>query len=303
MALSTARDRAARVCCIGEVMLEFAPCGGARDYRLAYGGDTYNTAVYLARKGVAVEYLTALGDDAFSDEILAELRREGVRCDNVHRSVGQQPGLYVISNDADGERAFHYWRDSSPVRALFDGPMAPPRCEVVYFSGITLAVIRRGLDHFLAMLDTLRGRGAAIVMDCNYRARQWASNAEAREIYRQVLPRCDLLFSGVDDECALWGDGEVEASHARYRAAGISEVLVRDSALVTHLFTGGDYLSVRAERTSPVDTTGAGDAFNAACLAGRLQGLDWRAAIVAAQHLAARVVQARGAVIAPSAMD
>ena len=71
-----------------------------------YGGDTFNTAVYLARLGVKVDYVTALGDDPFSDDMLTGWRREEVGTAHVLRLPGRLPGLYLIRRDARGERTF-----------------------------------------------------------------------------------------------------------------------------------------------------------------------------------------------------
>src|SRR3546814_19070521 len=83
-----------------------------------FGGDTLNTAVYLSRclkqaqdlnpigDGAAVEvhYVTALGDDPFSAEMLAAWRREGLQTGLVCRLPGRLPGLYIIRPDPAGER-------------------------------------------------------------------------------------------------------------------------------------------------------------------------------------------------------
>jgi 2-dehydro-3-deoxygluconokinase len=69
-----------------------------------FGRDTPNTAVYLARLGVATDYVTARGDDP---------------------AVARVPGLYLTQTDARGERRFAYWRDSAPVRQLFNLPDKP----------------------------------------------------------------------------------------------------------------------------------------------------------------------------------
>ena len=66
-----------RVACIGECMLEL--CGGDLSaMTLSYGGDTLNTTVYLARLGVDVDYVTALGDDPYSDWMIEQWRAEGI---------------------------------------------------------------------------------------------------------------------------------------------------------------------------------------------------------------------------------
>src|SRR4051812_50012175 len=108
-----------------------------------YGGDTLNTAVYLARLGVAVDYVTALGDDPWSDEMIAGWTAEGVGTGRVARLPGRVPGLYIIQTDARGERRFLYWRGSAPAPAPFGSPGnaknfgAPPRYDLPYFSRST----------------------------------------------------------------------------------------------------------------------------------------------------------------------
>ena len=135
----------ARAVSIGEVMVELAREPDGR-FTLGYGGDTFNTAVYLARLGVDTAYATALGEDRYSDAILKRAADEGVSTDLVLREPGRAPGLYLIETDKKGERTFHYWRDTSPARELFELPgwervaEAIVTADLVYFSGITLSL-------------------------------------------------------------------------------------------------------------------------------------------------------------------
>jgi sugar/nucleoside kinase (ribokinase family) len=84
----------AKVASIGECMIELRHRGES-DLELGYGGDTLNFAVYLARltrgTGVAVDYVTALGDDPYSDAMLAMWRAEGIGCELVARLPGRLP--------------------------------------------------------------------------------------------------------------------------------------------------------------------------------------------------------------------
>ena len=108
-----------RVACIGECMIELSEHADGSLTR-SYGGDTLNTALYMARLGTPVDYVTALGDDGWSDEMLAAWQAEGIGTGKVLRLPGRLPGLYVIQTDPAGERRFQYWRDSAagarPVR-------------------------------------------------------------------------------------------------------------------------------------------------------------------------------------------
>src|SRR3981189_3856595 len=110
-----------RVACIGECMIELKQAKGGLFSR-GYGGDTLNTSVYLARLGVDVDYLTARGDDALSDEMIAGWTAEGIGTKRVARLPGKLPGIYMIQTDDNGERRFFHLRESAAARALMDLP-------------------------------------------------------------------------------------------------------------------------------------------------------------------------------------
>ncbi len=283
-------------------MVELAAQGADGSYRRGFGGDTANTAVYLARAGLAVSYVTALGDDALSDGIVTALAAEGIDTTTIRRTPDRQSGLYLIDNDADGERRFRYWRGEAPVRQLFDAPLELPPLDVFYFSGITLAVTQSGRDHLLALLARFRDAGCRVVFDSNYRPALWRDAAEAREHIDAVLPFCHTALPTLADEVALWGTPDAAACHDRYRALGVEEIVVKGDALTAHAWCAQAHAERRAVPVTALDTTGAGDAFNAGYLAARLAGASLEDALARAQALAAEVVQHHGAIIPRDAM-
>ena len=133
-------------------MLELAPTGCKHRYQRAFAGDSFNTAVYLARAGIPTRFLTRLGDDAGSTGALQVMHEEGIGSALIERDQGANIGLYLIANDESGERTFTYYRDSSPARRLFDAPI-PLEADVFYLTGITLAVTRSGRDNLLNLLS------------------------------------------------------------------------------------------------------------------------------------------------------
>jgi 2-dehydro-3-deoxygluconokinase len=293
-----------RVCCAGEVMVEMAAAGEDGLYRRGVAGDSYNTAVYLARAGLPVSYLTRLGDDSFSDEIIRSLSREGIVTELVTRCAGRLPGLYVIDNDASGERRFSYWREHSPARDLFDEAAAPGQeggFDVFYLTGITLAVTRgagqSGRDNLAALLSRLRDGNCRIVFDPNYRSGLWDSPEQAQESHRAILGYCDTVLATLEDDEALWGQATAESCRQFYADLGVREVVVRDTRLRALASAEGEQVERQAGKVAAVDTTGAGDAFNAGYLAVRLRGGGLDEALAGAQALAARVVQHRGAIL------
>ncbi len=270
-----------------------------------FGGDTLNTAIYLSRLGVAVDYVTALGDDPFSDAMLAAWRQEGVGTDIVLRAVGQLPGLYVIQTDAAGERRFSYWRDSAPARRLLSLPGSERVAEglrrhaLLYLSGITLSLFGAADREVLfGLLDDARRRGSRVAFDTNFRVRGWPDLDVARTVYDSMLRRSDIVFAGWDDLAPLFGDSGQAAMLARLGDCGAAEALLKLPHATCHLQAGLPESWAPIESVGDVvDTTAAGDSFAAAYLAVRLQGGGVAAAARAGHRLASTVIRHRGAII------
>lgn len=291
---------------IGECMVELGLEGGGRA-ALAYAGDTFNTAVYLSRLGVACAYGTAVGQgDPFSAGILELMAAEGVGRDLVVEAPGRLPGLYAIQRDARGERSFFYWREASPARdymTLADGPVlqaAMDAAKAVYVSAITLAILgEAGRDALRQRLHQARGAGADLVLDTNYRARLWPDAASARAAIEALAPLCRIISTSEQDlEDLGLGDQAARA----WAKAGAEVVLRKQDRAVLIFADGNTGWSAPGPPIAVVDATGAGDAFNAGYLAARMAGQDPRDAVTAARRLASVVVQHRGAIIPKAAM-
>ncbi len=301
---------AQRVAALGECMIEMVrrPDG---TFTMGFGGDTLNTAVYLARLGAPVDYVTALGDDPNSDAMVALWNSEKVGTSHVLRVPGQVPGLYMIETDDKGERRFLYWRDSAPARDLFLLPDSPGLVaalegyDLLYISGISLAIWgERGRAVLFPMLDRLRERGGRVAFDTNWRPRLWPDKETARRAYDEMLRRTDIALPGVGDLSDLYGDADASAVMARVRAAGVPEIVLKLEQPGCIVATGdGPDVEVPAEKVATVvDTTAAGDSFSAGYLAARLKGCGPVDSARSAHRIAAVVIQHRGAVIPREAM-
>jgi 2-dehydro-3-deoxygluconokinase len=275
-----------------------------------FGGDTLNTAVYLARcgarTGVRASYVTALGDDGFSDGLLQRWQAEGVGVQWVRRLPGRMPGLYLIEVDERGERRFSYWRDSAAARSLFDAPSTPledalDQVDLLYLSGISLAILPPpGRERLFAVMQRLRQQGARVAFDNNYRPRLWPDAAEARACFTRACSLADLAFITLDDEALLHGRADPAAAFD----LPCAEVVVKRGAASTLVRAGdGTVFELPVQPVTPVDTTAAGDSFAGGYLALRLAGADARAAAAFGNRLAARVIQHRGALIPQAAMQ
>jgi 2-dehydro-3-deoxygluconokinase len=296
-----------RVACIGECMIELKQAEGGLFSR-GYGGDTLNTAVYLARLGAAADYITALGDDSLSDAMVASWAAEGVGTRRVMRLPGKLPGIYMIQTDDKGERRFFHWRESAAARKLMDLPETADilnslaSYEVVYLSAITLSIYSRdGRTKLIAALTRAREQGTRIVFDTNFRARGWPDPDIARAVFHEAFAASDIVLASTEDLLPLYPDESDGQLLERIRCNEVVLKLFTPAAIVRF---EGVSKEVRAEPlTMPVvDTTAAGDSFAAAYVAARLAGAEPVDAARAGHRLAGVVICYPGAIIPRSVM-
>ena len=300
-----------RVACIGECMIELKQAQGGSQAGLfsrAFGGDTLNTAVYLARLGVEVDYITALGDDPISDEMIANWAAEGVGTGRVARLKGKLPGIYMIQTDEFGDRRFYHWRESAAARSLMDLPETDDvlnslaTYDVAYLSAITLSIYSAvGRAKLIAALNRARKHGARIVFDTNFRARGWPDPDVARAVFDEAFAASDIVLASTEDLLPLYPYESDEQVMERIPCSEAVLKLLQPGSIVRF---EGVSREVRAESvTRPVvDTTAAGDSFSAAYIAARLEGAEPAEAARAGHRLGGVVVCYPGAIIPRSAM-
>ncbi|HFM1289436.1 TPA: sugar kinase [Escherichia coli] len=282
-----------KIAVIGECMIELSEKGA--DVKRGFGGDTLNTSVYIARQvdpaALTVHYVTALGTDSFSQQMLDAWHGENVDTSLTQRMENRLPGLYYIETDSTGERTFYYWRNEAAAKFWLESEQSAAICEelanfdYLYLSGISLAILSpTSREKLLSLLRECRANGGKVIFDNNYRPRLWASKEETQQVYQQMLECTDIAFLTLDDEDALWGQQPVEDVIARTHNAGVKEVVVK------------------LPKEKVIDTTAAGDSFSAGYLAVRLTGGSAENAAKRGHLTASTVIQYRGAIIPREAM-
>jgi 2-dehydro-3-deoxygluconokinase len=270
-----------------------------------YGGDTINTSIYLARNDISVSYVTGLGDDITSDWLLDEWQAERVDCSLVARMPNSVPGMYMINVDDEGERSFLYWRKDSPASRLFDDSQSAEQLfqsiaqyDYLYLSGISLAILPlESRERLFNLLETYRLNGGKIVFDGNYRPNLWSSSETAQQVYTRMYKITDVALPTLEDETLLFGFTTAEEVMRSIRDHGVTELVVKmggEGCLALH---DGIVDFIESECVEPLDTTAAGDSFNAGYLSARFKGESGIDACRAGHSLASKVIQHRGAIM------
>jgi 2-dehydro-3-deoxygluconokinase len=297
-----------RSICIGEASVELARGADGR-FTLQCSGDTFNTAIYVARAGVPTAFASALGNDPYSDTIVALAAAEGVATDLILRCPGRLPGLRLVGNapqnTTQGTR-IDSWQEAAPARELFELPHWSRVAEsltaarLIYFTGITLSLYSNvGIGRLLAAIELAREAGAIVAFDPNFRPRGWKGDlARTRTVFAEALKRVDIVLPAYDDEAVLWGDPSPESTIERLQAFGVAEIVVKNGPNSALVAARGQNQAVPVpDVVVPVDATAAGDAFNAGFLAARLAESGPVEAVAAAHKLACDVIRHPGAIV------
>lgn len=291
---------------MGECMMELSHID-SHSLAKSFAGDVYNTALYAKRvfQSADVSFLTAVGSDALSDEFIGVLKAEGIGADLVYRDSHRTIGSYLVHVDERGERSFTYWRSDSAAKQtlkLIESDLASRCSDVNYFfySGISLAILAdEDRDKLWLLLETLRSEGVKIVFDPNYRPKLWAQTRDIKAIYERAFSLCDLLLPGIEDFEHLYGSKTADDVMSVLAAFTIPEVILKNGPeKVTCYVAGNDAVDVKITPVKHVvDTTSAGDSFNGAFLASRLQGKDIVSSVGFAASVAGEVIQHKGAIV------
>lgn len=286
---------------VGEPLIEVLeqPVGTIRH---GFGGDALNLAVYLARESpdLHVMLASAIGDDRDSDAFLSFCRDVGIDHAHIRRVAGTTLGMYRVTVDRSGERTFEYRRSQSPFRGALDGDGVlpdPASVHVLCFSGIAVAVLHdTGRRNLLEYATAVGASGGLVVYDPNHRPALWGDDAVAREWTQRIGRIADMFLASAEDGRRLTdADAAPEIARA-FRAMGARETVVTDGSSPCVVAFEGDVEAIDAVRISEVvDTTAAGDAFDAGYLAARLRGETPGRSAASGHALAAIVVGHRGA--------
>ena len=293
-----------KILSIGECMAEFSPDEQLWKFNLGFAGDTFNTAWYIANNHADVNsaYFSKVGDDELSDQMLKFMSDNQVDTTYIKTVAGSTIGLYLISL-VDGERTFSYWRNKSAATFLGqnvdDVGNAMKKQDMIYFSGITLAILdQNSRENLFSCLKSARRAGKKIAFDPNLRPKLWNDKKEMCDVIMAGANLSDIILPSFEDEATWFSDADPLSTLARYQNVGAETVVVKNAGDPVSFWSQhgtGTYLVESVEKI--IDSTAAGDSFNAEILVGLLREIPLADAINNAANLAKKVLMGQGALV------
>ncbi len=296
---------------IGEALVDFVGTqpvsyGAVPAFQKCFGGAPMNTLIGVSRLGSRAGAITAVGDDPFGQFLVTELERNGVETSRVNVKRGMRTTISFVANEPKtGERAFLFYRQPW-VRGTADSALSPEDIDLDYISHARiLHVSGFALSHNpsrTAVLHAVKHAhkvGVTVSFDPTLRPDVWRSVRTLRRVYGQLLKLSDVATFSREEATFLFRTTNMATAAKEALQHGVQIVgikLGRDGALLAT--QGGTTVQCPGFKVNAVDTTGAGDGWNAGLLVGLLKGWPLATCVTVANAVGALVVTKRGAITA-----
>ncbi len=238
------------------------------------GGTAANVAVALARLGVAVTMVGAVGDDGYGRWVRDDLVREGVDVRGLCSVHDAFTPMVMALIEPDGERLVVVWPPEGGAHSRLEAHAIDPAlmssARWLHTTGICLRA-SPAREAVLHAMELARQAGLTTSLDLNLRFELWGLDDATRRTFEQAIELSDVVFGNAEEEIVpLAGVDSAEAG-ARFLCGGTRIVVARQGDKGALVVTPQETFHAPAFRTQVVDTLGAGDAFSggfiAACLA------------------------------------
>ena len=292
-----------KICSIGECMLELVNVKN-HIYNQSIAGDTLNFSSYLDKRLFEVSYLTAIGTSEISNITYNYFKKKKINTGLVNRLSSHEIGLYLIRNDNSGEKIFYYWRDNSASKFFFNNQDIKfflnqfQKFQYIYLTGISLCLFEsKKFINFIKILKILKKKKIKIIFDLNIRIKRW-SKKKLSSYFSKMLPLVDILFASGEDLNFWKGKKTLKTFENIISKYDIKHAIYRYNAKFNYSFYNNEkYIIKNKIINNVVDTSGAGDGYNAVYLSNFNKYNNSLKALKAASKIGAKIIMKKGAIV------
>jgi len=256
-------------------------------------GGIGNALLYLARLGVGVSAVANVGKDFMGRELLSTLEETGVDVSHIERSLDASTAVSVGIGRKDGERAFvtHLGHlKLLDIDLVLRHREAWKEAQYVLISGYFL-LPSLGFKGTRTLIDEVHAEDKEVLLDTGWDLNGWPERS-VREVMR-LLEHVDIFLPSLNEAQALTGEsspeGCLEILFERKRCCP-NCVIIKMGEAGSIARTNEGIFQQSAFPVLPLDTTGAGDCFNAGVILGLLRNWEVHRTLRFASALAAMVI-------------
>jgi len=293
-----------KLCAIGECMIEIA---NIKDNKFiqSFAGDTLNFLSYLNKERINVDYLTSISNSEINKNFFHFLKSKKISSKLIYVHPNKETGLYLIKNNKNGEKNFYYWRDDSAAKNYLNElnykkfEVILEKYHYIYFSGITLSIIsEKKQKDFYNLIKKLKKKKIIIIFDLNIRLKRWRNLKNLTKSLNIFLPYIDILFSTGEDMKNWKNNDSFEFFKKFVKNKKIKHAIFRKNAYLNYaIFNNKVFKVTNKIHKKIVDSSGAGDGYNAAYISKFLTSGDISLSLKSSHLLGSKIVMKKGAII------
>jgi len=269
------------IICLGEILIDLiAPPGEtlttATSFAIREGGAPLNAAVSLARLGMPVRFVGAVGDDPFGNRLRALVDREGIDSVALRTIPGETTSIAYAWRDERGDGRFHLVRLADRLLDPDDVVRADVSSAAALLVGSVSLAASPSRQAVIAAVDLAVQSGVPVVFDVNVRPTIWPTNSDLKQACEPLLQAATVLKLSLDDAIHLWDARTPDHVLDKTRDYSPQVVVVTDGSRGVFRLdpVSGKIDHFPVFQVEAIDPTGAGDAFTAA-LVSRLAVNGW----------------------------
>lgn len=231
------------------------------------GGCAANTGVCLARLGINTAVMGKVGEDGFGDFLIQRLKKEGIDTGGIKRANHANTSVTMVMVDKGGERSFiHYIGANAALKEEDIDLGLFPDARILHLAGFFLMP---GFDGAPAarVLKKARDRGLTTSLDTC-----WDSQGRWLKLLEPCLEFTDIFLPSIEEARKISGEEDPENICEFFLKKGVKTVALKMGEKGAFIASCEESFSIPPFKINVVDTTGAGDAFVAGFLSGRVLG-------------------------------
>lgn len=263
---------------IGELLIDFQSVGVAslkdtRQFVKKAGGAPANVCVQAVKLGQRAAYLTKVGNDGFGEFLIETLKNENVDTRYISKSSEYDTSLAFVSFQEGGEREFSFFRKAAADLHFTSGDFKDVEFEkgdVLEFGSVALKTDEARSTHRY-VLDKAKKADTLICFDPNLRFNLWENPEELRDKVTEFAEYADVIKVG-EDELEFITLLQGEQAVKKMFTGNLKILLVTNGGKGAKLYlSDGRKEECGGYKVKTVDTTGAGDSFFGAFIAGLME--------------------------------
>ncbi|KAJ3694921.1 hypothetical protein LUZ60_000298 [Juncus effusus] len=264
------------VVCFGELLIDFVPTingvslSEAPAFKKAPGGAPANVAVGISRLGGSSAFIGKVGEDEFGYMLAEILKENKVNINGLRFDYGARTALAFVTLKNDGEREFMFYRNPSADMLLKEEELdlnLITKAKIFHYGSISLITEPSRSAH-VAAAKAAKNEGVLLSYDPNLRLPLWPSPDAARDGIFSIWNLADIIKIS-EEEISFLTQGEDPYDDEvvwKLFHPNLKLLLVTEGPDGCRYYSKGFKGRVEGIKVSPVDTTGAGDAFVAGIL-------------------------------------